>query len=141
MLDEYFSYWLEIDGKDVVNAAHMVNQDGTLEQGDISKDHAEFHVPEKYGAINSWSDMDSVLTKISAACPKTTLSGLEINETTKASCRHIYRDGQKLLTRYSRIIDADDDYDEITVNAIITFFESKGMHGTANLIKTEFLSK
>lgn len=141
MLDEYFSYWLDIDGKDVINAAHMVNQDGTLEQVDINKNHAEFHVPEKYGTISIWSDMDSVLTKISAACPKTTLSVLEINETTKADCRHIYRDGQKILTRYSRIVEADNDYDEITVNAVITFFENKGLHGTANLIKTKFSSK
>ena len=139
MVRDQFSYWLTVTGEDVSKAMEMLDEDGTLTGELKSPKEAEYQVSDKLGTIDEWSDVDDVMLRVSTACPKVVLSLFSVNEDRNSERCSLYAGGSLVKESYSRVISAQEKYDSVTVNAIISRLREMGNASIANTIAAEFL--
>lgn len=132
MIRQDFSYWLIVSGpetghfdaakiaaltEEIENSTDLVNDDVTT-AGPLTE--LRFEVDPKVGVVEQWTDMEDEIKALSVAHPDLTFSIREIGEEDKSKQRALrVKNGEILHDTYARLVPADENWDAITVNAIV----------------------
>ena len=147
MIRNYYSYWLKVEGTDeekAVACAFVASKlYDVLVRSDYSPSCGDFEVNPNVGTIEQVNEdwLTRQMKALSASIPAAKLTFESHDEDDHAnSLYQEFINGAETVRRFARLVEADRNYDAVTVKAAIELLTKKGMTEAAALLHDEMLS-